>query len=264
MSKAELAIIGGTGVSGIDLLENIEKVEVDTPYGKPSDVVTIGEYQGRKIAFLPRHGAGHSVVPHKINYRANINALKQLGVTRILSACAVGSLQPEYHPGELAFVDQFIDFTRGRDATFFAEDDVFHVSLADPTCCELRQLGIAVAKTIAIPMHEVGTYVCIQGPRYSTRAESLFFKDMMKAHVIGMTMATECTLAREAEICYMPIACVTDYDVWAENPVSAQAVREVMQKNVTNVKKVIFDILPKIPGERNHCECGKALDGARQ
>ncbi|OGT31572.1 MAG: methylthioadenosine phosphorylase [Gammaproteobacteria bacterium RIFCSPHIGHO2_12_FULL_35_23] len=264
-AQADIAIIGGTGVNDISLLTDIQRIELETPYGKPSDAIVIGEFNHRKIAFLPRHGKNHSYAPHKINYRANIYALKQLGVKRILAACAVGSLQPEYKPGELVFVDQFIDWTKLRINTFYEEENVYHVSLAEPVCKELRQLGIKEAEQMGLAHHQVGTYICIPGPRYSTRAESIFFKDVLKVQVVGMTMATECTLARELEMCYMPIACVTDYDAWTNNLVSAKEVREVMQANVLNVKELIFKMLAKIPNEQtDQCICWHALQDAKQ
>ncbi len=263
--QAEIAVIAGAGVGDASLLENVRRVSVETPYGAPSDEVVIGEFAGRQIAFLPRHGAGHSVVPHKINYRANIAALKQLGVKRILAACAVGSLQPEYLPGELVFVDQYIDWTHGRVNSFFDEGEVFHVSLAEPACAELRSLGISQAKQLGLAIHEQGTYVCIPGPRYNTKAESLMFKDTLGVHVIGMTMATECALAREAEICYQPIACVTDYDAWSDHAVSAKMVRETMQANAASLKKLAFAMIPKIPAEHSDaCGCWHALQDAKQ
>lgn len=262
--QAEIAIIAGTGVGDASLLENVRRVSIDTPYGKPSDEVVVGEYAGRSVAFLPRHGAGHNVAPHKINYRANISALKQLGVKRILAACAVGSLQPDYKPGELVFVDQYIDWTHSRINTFF-EDEVYHVSLAEPACGELRKLGIEQADQLGLAVHQSGTYVCIPGPRYNTKAESVMFKEVLGVHVIGMTMATECALAREAEICYQPIACVTDYDAWSDHAVNAKMVRETMQANAANLKKLVFAIIPQIPAEQSDaCGCWHALQDAKQ
>jgi 5'-methylthioadenosine phosphorylase len=247
------------------MLSNVRYETVETPYGTPSDKVTIGEFEGKTIAFLPRHGGGHNVAPHKINFRANIAALKQLGVKRILAACAVGSLHPDYKAGDMVFVDQFIDMTKGRINTFFDEEEVYHVSLAKPSCTELGSIGIDVATEMGLTHHETGNYVCIQGPRYSTQAESIFFQQALKGHVIGMTMATESALAREMEICYQPIACVTDYDAWSDHHVSAKEVREVMQANVKNVKELIFNIVKRIPAEQTDaCGCWHALADAKQ
>ncbi|MBI2126319.1 MAG: S-methyl-5'-thioadenosine phosphorylase [Thaumarchaeota archaeon] len=258
--KAEIGIIGGTGVYDPGLLEDAKSIKVYTPYGEPSDYVTVGVFKGRKVAFLPRHGKGHRIPPHKINYRANIWAFKELGVTRIVAPSAVGSLKEEMEPGHTVIPDQFIDRTRSRPSTFYEGGFVCHVSTADPFCPEIRKLAIGSAKKLKIDVHDYGTYVCIEGPRFSTRAESKMFRQW-GAHIIGMTLVPEVVLAREAEMCYVNIATVTDYDVWADKPVSAEEVVETLRKNVDKTKKMLERIIPEIPKKRR-CTCGQALEGA--
>jgi 5'-methylthioadenosine phosphorylase len=260
---ADIAIIGGTGVYDPGLFSNKKEIKVYTPYGDPSDLITIGNYGGRRVAFIPRHGKGHRIPPHKINARANIWALQQLGVTRILAPAAVGSMRMQLKPGHIAIPDQFVDFTKSRQYSFYDGGEVCHVSVADPFCPELRNSAIKTAKLLKLNVHDKATYVCIEGPRYSTRAESRFFKDYVKADVIGMTLVPECVLAREAEICYLSIATVTDYDVWAATPVSTKEVIETLQKNVQNTRKLLSELIPNIPLQRKRCECGKALEGAK-
>lgn len=257
--KAEIGVIGGTGVYDPKLLENATTVELSTPFGNPSDVITLGELAGRKIAFINRHGKGHTIPPHKVNSRANIWALKELGVKRILAPNAVGSLKEEYKPGDIVIVDQFIDFTKKRDYTFYDGGRVYHVSLADPFCEELREALIETGKGLKLQMHEKGTYICIEGPRFSTRAESRMFRNF--ADVIGMTLVPECQLAREMEICYASIATITDFDVWAGRPVSTDEVLRTMKENLGNVRKMIQEVIPKIPPERK-CTCREALKDA--
>jgi len=260
---ADVAIIGGTGVYDPGLLNDKKEIKVYTPYGDPSDLITIGRYTDRSVAFIPRHGRGHRIPPHKIPSRANIWALKQLGISRILAPAAVGSMQMELKAGHIAIPDQFVDFTKSRQYSFYDGGEVCHVSTADPFCPELRELAIKTAKGINLNVHDKATYVCIEGPRYSTRAESRFFKDFVKADIIGMTLVPECVLAREAEICYLPIASITDYDVWAEKPVSTKEVIETLEKNVQNTRKLLAELIPKIPLTRQKCDCGKALEGAK-
>lgn len=260
---ADIAIIGGTGVYDPGLLKDKRELKVYTPYGDPSDFITIGNYAGRRIAFIPRHGKGHRIPPHKINARANIWALKELGVTRILAPAAVGSMRTELKPGHIAIPDQFVDFTKSRQYSFYDGGEVCHISVADPFCPELRNFAIKTSKSLKLNAQNKAIYVCIEGPRYSTRAESKFFKDYVKADVIGMTLVPECVLAREAEICYLSIATVTDYDVWAEKPVSTKEVIETLQNNVQNTRKLLSELIPKIPSQRKTCGCGKALEGAK-
>ncbi len=260
---AEIAVIGGTGVYDPGMFEKKREIKVHTPHGDTSDLITIGTYADRSVAFLPRHGRNHRIPPHRIPARANIWALKQLGVQRILAPAAVGSMRMELKPGHIAFPDQFVDYTKSREYTFYDGGEVCHVSVADPFCPELRETAIGTAKHLGLEVHEQATYVCIEGPRYSTRAESRFFKDFVKADVIGMTLVPECVLAREAEICYLSIATITDYDVWAEKPVSSREVIETLQKNVQNTRKLLMELVPKIPPKRERCSCGEALKDAK-
>jgi 5'-methylthioadenosine phosphorylase len=262
MEKADIGIIGGTGVYDSGLFSDKKEIKIHTPYGEPSDMITIGEYAGRKVAFLPRHGKGHRIPPHKINARANVWALKQLGVKRIIAPSAVGSLQEAYRPGDIALPDQFIDFTKGRQYTFYDGGQVAHVSMADPFCPELRNIAADTIKKLGFEFQPKATYVCVEGPRFSTRAESKFFRDIMKANIIGMTLVPECALAREVEICYLSIATVTDYDVWADIPVSSKEVIETLHKNVEKTKKLVAQLIPAVSLERTRCACGSALEGA--
>ncbi len=260
--SADIGIIGGTGVYDPGLFADKREVKVHTPYGEPSDLVTVGEYSGVRVAFIPRHGRGHRIPPHMINSRANIWALKQLGVKRIIAPSAVGSLQEALRPGDIAIPDQFIDFTKKREYTFYDGGQVCHVSVADPFCPELRQIAIGKIKDLDFPLHDRATYICIEGPRFSTRAESKFYRDAMRGEIIGMTLVPEVTLAREAEICYLSIATITDYDVWADKPVSSSEIIETLARNVEKTKKLIADIIPAIPQKRGKCTCGTALEGA--
>ena len=262
VNSAEVGIIGGTGVYDPGLLSSKRELKVHTPYGEPTDLVTIGEYSGVKVAFIPRHGRGHRIPPHSINSRANIWALKQLRVKRIIAPSAVGSLQEGYKPGDIVIPDQFIDFTKKRQYTFYDGGQVCHVSVADPFCSEVRSIAIDRIKKMKFTMHDRATYVCIEGPRFSTRAESKFFRDVMKADIIGMTLVPEVNLAREAEICYTSIATVTDYDAWADHPVTSAEIIETLSKNVEKTKKLIADLVLAIPAARKKCACGSALENA--
>src|SRR3989337_1386302 len=216
--QAEIGIIGGTGLSGHKLVKNAEEITLKTPYGAPSDAITIAELEGRHVAFLPRHGKKHTIRPTDVNSRGNIFALKKLGVQRILAPSTVGSLKEEFKPGDLVFVDQFIDRTTRREQSFYIENKVCHISVAEPMCPELRRILIAVAKKVNIKAHDTGTYVCIEGPRFSTKAESRMFRTW-GGDVVGMTLVPERVLAREAEGCCASIVMVTDCDVWKELPV---------------------------------------------
>jgi 5'-methylthioadenosine phosphorylase len=259
-SRVEIGIIGGTGVYNQDILEDVKEINVHTPYGQTSSLITVGNYQDRTIAFIPRHGKHHQFPPHNIPFRANIWALKQLGVTRIISPSAVGSLREDYRPSEFVIIDQFIDRTKNRGDTFYEGGQICHISTADPFCPELREIFISSSKKLLLPFHDTGTYVCIQGPRFSTKAESQLFRSW-GADVIGMTLFPEVVLAREAEICFTTIAMITDYDVWASKPVSTEEVLRTMNSNVKNFQKLIMETIPKIPIHRN-CSCGQALQGA--
>jgi len=256
----EIGIFGGTGIYDSGLLENAQEVDINTPYGKPSDVITVGIFKGRKIAFLPRHGKKHTIPPHMINFKANIWAFKELGVTRIVAPSAVGSLKKELEPGHFALPSQFLDFTKSRDGSFSEEGRVIHISVADPFCPELQSSILQVTEKQDLKMHKDCTYVCIEGPRFSTKAESKFYRST-GADIIGMTLVPECQLAREAQICYASISTVTDYDVWAEKPVTAKEVFETLSKNVEKTKAVLAEVIDKIPKTRS-CSCAKALQEA--
>jgi 5'-methylthioadenosine phosphorylase len=258
--SVDVAIIGGSGLYDQDLLEDPREVKVHTPYGRTSDLITLGNYEGRKIAFLPRHGRGHQIPPHNVNYRANIWALKELGVKRILSSNACGSLSEKHKPGDILVLDQFIDRTKSRSGTFYEGGQVCHISVADPFCPELGRLLVEEGRSLGIPVHGGGVYICIEGPRFSTKAESNLYK-RWGADVVGMTIFPECVLARETEICYGSIALVTDYDVWAEKPVSVDVILDVMRANVNKAKQLFGSVIPKIP-EKPACNCWSALSNA--
>lgn len=256
-----IGIIGGSGVYSAEMLREATRSKVYTPYGDPSATPLVGSYGGHKVAFIPRHGEGHVTPPHMINYRANIWALRELGVERILAPSAVGSLQEEYRPGELVLPDQFIDRTWGRPNTFYDGGQVAHISMADPFCPELTDIVYDAAVGLGLPIHRGGVYVCIQGPRFSTRAESNMFR-LWGGHIIGMTLVPEVSLAREAGMCYLTIAMVTDYDCWKEGwRVTAEEVVKTMNSNVEKVKRLVMKVLPAVPSER-HCDCGKYISEA--
>ncbi len=257
---ADIAIVGGSGLYDAGLLENVKEVKPYTPFGKPSDTILVGEYKGKKIAFLARHGRGHQIPPHLVNYRANIWALKELGVKRILASSACGSLREDFRPGDLVILDQFIDRTKSRAGTFYEGGKVCHVSTAEPFCSELRAVLSRQASALGLQSHFAGTYICIEGPRFSTRAESRLFRSW-GADAVGMTLVPEAVLAREAEICYASVALVTDYDVWAQRPVSMEEVLKTMKENVHRAKSLFSSALENLPAERN-CGCGSALKDA--
>lgn len=257
---ADIAIIGGSGIYDVSLLDNVREVNVDTPFGKPSDIITIGDHGDMTICFLPRHGTGHRISPSKLNSRANIFALKKLGVKRIISASAVGSLKKEHAPLDLVIPDQIFDRTRSRPGTFFDEGIVVHMGFADPFCPELSEIIFDIAKSKGYNTHDGGTYVCMEGPQFSTRAESRVYQ-ALGFDIIGMTALPEAKLAREAEICYSMIATVTDYDVWHEDDVTIETVIENAMKNEAAVKDIITEVIEKVPLERE-CACKDALMGA--
>jgi 5'-methylthioadenosine phosphorylase len=258
--QPEIGIIGGTGVYDPKLVKNLKEVTVKTPHGAPSDAIVVGELEGRGVAFLPRHGKKHTIRPTDVNSRANIYALKQLGVQRILASSTVGSLRDEYKPGDIVLVDQFIDRTTRREESFYTKEQVCHISVAEPMCAELRKNLITIAKKTRINHHETGTYVCIEGPRFSTKAESKMYRNW-GADIVGMTLVPECVLAREAEVCYANIAMVTDYDVWKERPVCVDDIVKTMKANIENVKRIIVETIATLPHKRE-CECKTALRGA--
>lgn len=257
---AEIGIFGGTGLYDSGLLEDIQEVEINTPFGKPSDSITIGTFEDRKIAFLPRHGRKHTIPPHLINYKANIWAFKELGITRIIAPSAVGSLKKEIEPGHFVLPTQFIDFTKSRNGSFSENGRVIHISVAEPFCPELQSSILKVTDKQNMHIHTNCTYVCIEGPRFSTKAESKFYRST-DADIIGMTLVPECQLAREAQICYASISTVTDYDVWAEKPVTAKEVLATLTKNVEKTKQVLSKLINQIPKTRG-CSCARALEEA--
>jgi 5'-methylthioadenosine phosphorylase len=266
MERQQLAEIGVFGGSGFySLMEKVEHREISTPYGHPSAPIAIGEIGGRRVAFLPRHGHGHRYPAHAINYRANVWAMWSIGVQRIIGPCAAGSLQPHVRPGDFVVCDQFVDRTRNRADTFYDGPVTVHISSADPYCPALRELAIATGRELGVTVHERGTVVVIQGPRFSTRAESRWFSSM-GWEVINMTQYPECILARELEMCYVNISLITDWDVGLEgqpdvHPVTAEVVFRVFKENNERVRELIFRLIPRIPAERT-CPCATALKGA--
>lgn len=261
--NADIAVIGGSGL--YSLAPDLENYEADTPYGRPSSKIAIGRIGPRSVAFITRHGQRHVIPPHKVPYRANIAALKQLGVTRVIATSAVGSLNPDYKPGDFVLVDQFVNMTHGREDTFFDGEPVVHVSTAEPYCPELRSLCARIAEKQGVSFHDRGTVVVIQGPRFSTKAESRAF-GRQGFDLIGMTQYPEVALAREQCMCYACIAMVTDYDVGLEGspgikPVSAKEITGIFNENVSKVKRLLLELIPAIPEERG-CTCMNALDSA--
>lgn len=261
-SKPALAFIGGSGIYSIPGLVNIEEHEFDTPFGSPSSPIVIGELEGQKIAFLARHGVGHQYSPSEINYRANIYALKSIGVKEIISISAAGSLREDYHPGELAVPDQLFDFTRDRKRTFFGQGLVAHPGAADPFCSELSHRIVEAVKQTGVKVHKGGSFITIEGPRFSTRAESNVYRSWGMS-LIGMTTSPEAFLAREAEICYSVLVHITDYDVWhlSEKAVSVEMVIEVLNKNVGVARQVIQNLV-RMQSQSSDCECQHAMQNA--
>jgi 5'-methylthioadenosine phosphorylase len=243
-------------------LVNLQPVTVETPFGSPSDEYMIGELNGKRIAFLPRHARGHRIMPSEINFRANIYGFKKLGVERIISVSAVGSMKENIRPGDIVIVSQFFDKTTKRVSTFFGQGLVAHVGMSDPVCPELSKLLLAAGKKLKFNMHQGGTYLCIEGPQFSTRGESHVYRQW-GVDVIGMTNIPEAKLAREAEICYATIALATDYDCWrsSEAAVTADAVVKVLMENVSKSKALLKEVIAKLPTGRD-CHCGQALENA--
>ncbi|PKN58135.1 MAG: S-methyl-5'-thioadenosine phosphorylase [Deltaproteobacteria bacterium HGW-Deltaproteobacteria-14] len=247
MTRAAIGIIGGSGLYAMDGVSDLREIRVETPYGPPSDAVMIGTVDGTPVAFLPRHGRGHRFAPHEINYRANIWALKSVGVKWLISVSAVGSLTEEIAPGELVIVDQFLDRTRQRASTFFEGGVVAHVGFGNPCCEILRGLLLRACDDVGVRHHDGGTYVCMEGPQFSTRAESFMYRGL-GASVIGMTNLPEAKLAREAEMAYATIAMATDYDCWheTEEHVSVDAVVAVLHANVVNAQQLLRAVVPML------------------
>jgi 5'-methylthioadenosine phosphorylase len=259
MEKIGIGIIGGSGLYDMPGLTGREEIKVETPFGEPSDAFIVGTLEGKRVAFLPRHGRGHRLSPSELNFRANIYAMKKLGVERILSVSAVGSLKEALAPLDIVLPDQFLDRTRGRVSTFFGEGLVAHISFADPICPDLlNQVDAAARKTGVTPV-KGGCYVCMEGPAFSTRAESNFYRQC-GMDVIGMTNLQEAKLAREAEICYVTIALVTDYDCWHESheTVSADMIVENLQKNCRAAQAIIAQTVRDL-GDERRCGCGETL-----
>ncbi len=257
-----VGVIGGSGLYEIQGFENVEQVLLSTPFGEPSDAFMKGTFGDLKVVFLPRHGRGHRVSPTEINFRANIWGLKALGVTRIVSVSAVGSMREDIEPGDFVVVDQFFDRTRHRPDTFFGDGVVAHVMFADPVCAGVRGELVAAGKEVGVTIHDGGTYMNMEGPQFSTRAESRIYRQW-GTDVIGMTNLQEARLAREAEICYATVAMATDYDCWHEghDDVTVEGVLEVMRANVGNAKELIRSVIPRLAGERE-CACKNALQYA--
>jgi 5'-methylthioadenosine phosphorylase len=256
---SRIGIIGGSGLYSMPGFHAEKEVSITTPFGAPSDNYITGELEGHNVAFLSRHGRGHRLSPSELNYRANIYGMKTLGVDRILSLSAVGSLKEEHRPLDFVIPDQFVDRTRGRISTFFGDGLVAHVSFADPVCPQLSATAEAACHTIAVNVTRGGTYLCMEGPAFSTKAESNLYRSW-NMDVIGMTNLQEAKLAREAEICYVTIAMVTDYDCWHEghDAVEVTDILRVLQQNASNACKVIAQAVKIMPSERA-CKCGSAL-----
>ena len=262
MTEQILGVIGGSGLYAMKDLKVVDTVSVETPFGDPSDKIIVGDLEGTRMAFLPRHGVGHRIPPSEINYRANIFAMKKLGVERIISVSAVGSMKEEIIPGHIVVPDQFIDRTFARKTTFFGNGIVGHVSLADPICDELHEVVLESSQRAGATVHPRGTYLCMEGPQFSTRAESFLYRSW-GVEVIGMTNVTEAKLAREAGICYVTIALATDYDCWheEEEAVTLEAVLEIMHNNVELAQTILKEIV-KTPVLKRSCTCGEAAKNA--
>jgi 5'-methylthioadenosine phosphorylase len=258
-ARRTIGVIGGSGITSIFGTATPKSHRVSTPWGPPSGPVEEGTVGGTRVLFLPRHGPGHTIPPHRVNYRANVDAMRSLGADAIVTVSSVGSLKEELAPGAFVLPSQFIDFTKQRPTTFFDGGRVYHVSLADPFCPDLLAAARAVGREAGTPFAESKTYVCVEGPRFSTRAESAYFRSF--ADIIGMTLVPEVTLARERGICYACLAMVTDYDVWAERPVEAKEIVEVMHRNSDRMGRVLAELIPRLARVPT-CRCARALDDA--
>jgi 5'-methylthioadenosine phosphorylase len=265
MLKGKVGIIGGSGLYKIEGIKNLRSLKVKTPFGEASDDYTIGLLEGREVVFLPRHGRGHRLLPSEINYRANIYGMKKLGVERIVSISAVGSLKEELKPLDIVVPDQFVDRTNsGRKMSFFGNGIAGHISFADPVCPVLSGILVNAGKAVGATMHGSGTYINMEGPAFSTKAESYLYKSW-GMDIIGMTNMAEAKLAREAEICYATLACVTDYDCWYQHAgfdsVTVDIIIQNLMKNVEVSKKIVKEALRRMP-EKRACGCPKALENA--
>ncbi|MGA8276364.1 MAG: S-methyl-5'-thioadenosine phosphorylase [Thermoplasmata archaeon] len=254
-----IGVIGGSGIEGILGGGGKRSHNVATPWGAPSGPIEEGEVGGVKVLFLARHGPGHTIPPHRVNYRANVDALRSLGAEAIVTVSSVGSLREDLPPGTFVLPHQFVDLTKSRPTTFFDGGRVYHVSLADPFCPDLTRRAVAVGRELGAPFTERKTYVCVEGPRFSTRAESAFFRGF--ADIIGMTLVPEVTLARERALCYVCLAMVTDYDVWADRPVETKEILAVMRANSEKMGRVLSGLLPRLAAIPD-CSCARALDDA--
>ncbi|RKU15964.1 S-methyl-5'-thioadenosine phosphorylase [Candidatus Poribacteria bacterium] len=259
----KIGIIGGSGFYQMDGLADIETIEIETPFGKPSDKFIIGNLDGRPVAFLPRHGVGHPLLPSDINVRANIYALKSLGVEWLISVSAVGSLKQEIEPRHFVVPDQLYDHTKNRESTFFGDGIASHISLAHPFCVHLSTLLYSAATEVGATVHNGGTYICMEGPAFSTQAESNVYRHL-GFDIIGMTAAPEAKLAREAEICYAVLACSTDYDCWhpEQDNVTTEMILDNLRSNVEISKKTVRNLVSKISDEQRDCACSNALQFA--
>ena len=262
MAQAEIGIIGGSGLYSMPGVTGTREVTLRTPFGKPSDAYVLGKLAGRKVAFLARHGRGHRILPGELNFRANIHGFKQLGVERILSVSAVGSLKEEHRPLDFILPDQFVDRTRQRVDTFFGEGCVAHIGFSDPVCRELAIVVAGACKKVGVTGKLGGTYLCMEGPQFSTKAESHLYRSW-GMDVIGMTNLQEAKLAREAELCYVTVAMVTDYDCWhpGHDAVTIDQIIAVLMKNADNASRVVQETVAAIP-QRRGCKCGAALANA--
>ena len=260
--RAKIGIIGGSGLYAMPGFEGQEEVKLTTPFGDPSDAYIVGQLEGVEVAFLARHGRGHRLSPSELNFRANIYGMKSLGVERILSLSAVGSLKEEHKPLDFVIPDQFFDRTRGRISTFFGDGIVAHISFADPVCPQLANIAYQSAGEIGIKSKPGGTYLCMEGPAFSTRAESHLYR-AWGMDVIGMTNLQEAKLAREAELCYITVAMVTDYDCWHEehDAVTVDQIINVLNKNTANACQLVRHVVGRLPAERT-CKCASALKHA--
>jgi 5'-methylthioadenosine phosphorylase len=254
-----VGVVGGSGISTLFEGGARKTHRVATPWGPPSGPIEEGDVGGVRVLFLPRHGPGHTIPPHRVNYRANVDALRSLGAEAIVTVSSVGSLREELPPGTFVLPSQFIDFTKGRPTTFFDGGRVYHVSLADPFCPDLRRRAADAGRVAGTPFAEGKTYICVEGPRFSTRAESALFRTW--ADIIGMTLVPEVTLARERGLCYACLAMVTDFDVWADRPVEAKEIVETMHRNADRMARLMTCLLPTLGGAPT-CWCAHALDEA--
>jgi 5'-methylthioadenosine phosphorylase len=262
VAQIKIGVIGGSGLYRMDALTDVEEVSIDTPFGSPSDSFITGSLDNTRVAFLPRHGRGHRLLPTEIPFRANIYAMKLLGVERIISASAVGSLREEMKPMDIVFPDQFFDRTRHRVSTFFGDGIAAHVTFADPVCSDLCDVLEAAARAdlTGIDIHRGGTYLCMEGPAFSTRAESEAYRSMGMS-VIGMTNLQEAKLAREAEICYSTMALVTDYDCWHQDhdSVTVEMVIDYLNRNAENAQKLVRSAVARLASTERRCKCGHSL-----